>query len=322
MAPPYSLTQLGYAVALERFGSFGKAADACGVTQPTLSMQIQKLETEVGERLFERSRQPVVVTDLGRVFLAQARVVLREATRMDELLSAASGRLEGELRVGVIPTLAPYLLPRFLRSFVAKHPAITLVVEELQTEQIYDRLEDETLHAALVATSSGRSSLLERPLFREPFLAYLPKGHPLASQSEIDLQRLSLKEVLLMGDGHCFRDQVVELCGGKLYAPAPGELHFARGTLQTLSVMVEQGCGLTLLPALATDMRPVSPHAVVRPFRSPAPSRMVYLAHRRAHLKEHLIDVFLDAMFAALPRSVRQAKPEVSGLNRKRAGSA
>jgi LysR family hydrogen peroxide-inducible transcriptional activator len=302
-----TLTQLSYLVALGRLGSFGRAAEACGVTQPTLSMQLQKLEAEFGVVLFDRSRQPVAPTDAGAAVVEQAKLVLREAARIEDVLLASRGAVEGELRVGVIPTIGPYLLPRFLPGFVARYPAVTLVVEELQTQQLLDRLRDETLHAAIVATSARSEDLIERPLFREPFLAYLSAGHRLAARERLDAAELTLSEVLLLAEGHCFRDQVLELCRGEANGPARGALHFASGNLETLKALVEQGCGVTLLPALAGGEEGQTGRAVLRPFAAPVPSREIYLVHRRAYLKARLIEAFVGELLESLPAAIRPA---------------
>jgi LysR family hydrogen peroxide-inducible transcriptional activator len=311
-----SLTQLSYLVALGRLGSFGKAAEACGVTQPTLSMQLQKLEAEFGVVLFDRSRQPVTPTDVGAAVIEQARLVLREAWRIEDVLVASRGIMEGELRVGVIPTIGPYLLPRFLPGFVGKYPAVTLVVEELQTQPLLDRLRDDTLHAAIVATPARTEELIERPLFREPFLAYLPAGHPLASRERLDTAELTISEVLLLAEGHCFRDQVLELCRGKANGPAPGALHFASGNLETLKALVEQGCGITLLPALAREQDGRNSRAVTRPFVVPVPSRQIYLVHRRAYLKARLIEAFVAELLQSLPAAMRPVAATATSLTK------
>lgn len=275
-------------------------------------MQIRKLEAELGVLLLDRSRQPVVATDVGRAVVEQARTVLREAGRLHDIVSAGLSLLEGELRVGVIPTLGPYLLPRFLPSFVARYPAATLIVEELQTQQILARLEQDALHAGLVATSIGNGGLTERPLFREPFLAYLPGNHRLASHDQVDPAELRRDDVLLLAEGHCFREQVLEVCHGEIAAPAPGAMHFASGNLETLKALVERGCGVTLLPALAVEDWRRSYGSVLRPFSPPEPSRQVYLVQRRAYLKGRLIDAFVEELLTGLPPALRPA----AGLGR------
>jgi LysR family hydrogen peroxide-inducible transcriptional activator len=307
MALP-SLTQLGYVVAVARHGSFSRAAEACHVTQPTLSMQLGKLERALGVTLFDRSRQPVVPTDVGAQVVAQARTVLREAARFDEILAAARGMVEGELRLGVIPTLAPYLLPRFVPALARRHPRARLVVEELQTRQIVERLKDDTLDAGLVATTCRDLGLGERALFAEPFVAYVGPGHRLEGRESLTPADLLLDDTLLLADGHCFRDQVVRLCGerarpaGEDGESAPGQpLRFESGNLETLRQLAERGVGMTPHPWLATLELTHAQRRRLVPFAVPAPTRTVALVHHRAYLKRGLIEALAEELLASLP---------------------
>lgn len=306
-----SLTQLAYLVAVARHGSFSRAAAACHVTQPTLSTQLRKLEDELGVVLLDRSRQPVVPTDVGAQVVEQARVVLREAGRFAEIVAAARGVVEGELRLGVIPTLAPYLLPRFVPEFSRRYPRAQLVVEELQTGQILSRLRDDTLHAGLVATDCGDQGVEAQPLFREPFVAYVGPGHRLEGRASLAPGDLLLDDTLLLADGHCFRDQVIGLCGERATAApardgdaAPNScrpLRFESGNLETLRQLAERGVGLTLLPYLATLDLSAAARARLVPFVAPAPARPVALVHRRAYLKARLVAALRDELVASLP---------------------
>jgi LysR family hydrogen peroxide-inducible transcriptional activator len=316
-----TLTQLAYAVAVDTHGHFGHAAAACHVTQPTLSMQLRKLERELGVVLFDRSRLPVVATDLGRLLVDQARVVLQEAARLPELRDQTLGRVVGELRVGALPTLAPYLLPRFLQALTAAHPGLQLVVEELPTAGILERLRQETLDAGLIATRDAAPGIVSRVLFEEPFVGYVHRGHPLAERATLAHADLSLDDVWLLSEAHCLRAQTMQLCEER--GPAPGgapscarAVRFESGNLETLKHLVERSGGLTLLPRLAiADEEPRGPDgarpgtgaAVVVPFATPVPVRPITLVRRRAYLKQHLVDAFVAALLASLPDDLRPA---------------
>ena len=299
-----TLTQLSYAVAVDTHRHFERAARACNVSQPTLSMQLQKLEAALGETLFDRSRSPVVPTDIGRVLIAQARVVLHEAARLGDLRDAASGKFEGELRVGVIPTLAPYLLPAVLEALAECHPRIELVVQEGVTETVLDALRVDTLDVGLVATTTAVPGIVSHKLFQEPFVAYVGAAHRLAGRARISVNDLSLNDVWLLADGHCFRTQVLNLCRqrGRSRASAPrGESHvisplarFESGNLETLKRLVERGAGMTLLPALAAAELPAEAqrHLLI-PFSNPVPGRTIRLMLRRHHVRAHLVRAFV-----------------------------
>ena len=303
-----TLTQLAYAVAVDTHRHFERAARACNVTQPTLSMQLRKLEASLGVVLFDRSRTPVVPTDIGLVLLEQARVVLRETARLGDLRDMSRGALEGELRVGVIPTLAPYLLPAVLEVLGQRHPRLELVVEEGVTESVLDGLRDDTLDAGLIATATTAPGIVSRTLFHEPFIGYVGAAHRLAGRSRLSVDDLSLDDLWLLADGHCLRSQAVTLCrqrgrgrnaggggdrggGARVHAESVTRLtRFESGNLETLKRLIERGVGMTLLPALAaaalgTDAQ----RRLLIPFSDPAPSRAIRLVRRRRQVRQHLV---------------------------------
>lgn len=300
-ASTITLTQLAYAVAIDTHRHFERAASACNVTQPTLSMQLRKLETALGATLFDRSRAPLIPTDVGAEVIAQARVVLREAASLSELGQIASGNIAGELRLAVIPTLAPYLLPRVLEAIAARHPLLALIVEERVTESVLAGLRDDTLDAGLVATAVEAHDIVHRPLFREPFVGYVSSTHRLAGLRRLRVSDLSLGDLWLLSEGHCLRTQVVTLCRqrGRKRSSAMGEqtgvctgvARFESGNLETLKRLVERGSGMTLLPALAVaDLATDAQRRLVVPFGDPVPSREVTLVRRRTHFRKRLVD--------------------------------
>jgi LysR family hydrogen peroxide-inducible transcriptional activator len=293
-----TLTQLAYVASLDTHRHFERAAAACNVTQPTLSMQIRKLETALGAELFDRTRSPVIPTDVGLEVIAQARVVLHEAGRLTELSRTGSG-VAGELRLAVIPTLAPYLLPRVLETIADRHPLLELVVEERVTEAALEGLRDDTIDAALIATDLDAPDITQQHLFREPFVGYVSKGHRLAGQARLLPRDLSLADLWLLSEGHCMRAQVVTICQqrrSKRGAAAAATqactraARFESGNLETLKRLVERGNGMTLLPALAAaDLATAAQRKLVIPFVEPAPSRDVGIARRRTHFREPLV---------------------------------
>jgi LysR family hydrogen peroxide-inducible transcriptional activator len=313
-----TLTQLAYVVAVDTHRHFGRAAAACHVTQPTLSMQLGKLERTLGATLFDRTRAPVVPTALGVLVAAQARVVLREAARVTELGQAADGAVAGELRLGVIPTLAPYLLPRVLDELARRHPLLALVVEERLTDDVLDGLRHDALDAALLASPAGPApELEERALFHEPFVGYVGAAHRLAGQDTLAAGDLSLDDLWLLAEGHCLRSDVVRLCGqreargARGASPArPGGARFESGNLETLKRLVERGQGMTLLPALAAaELSTAAQRRLVRPFDAPAPSRTIRLVRRRALRRPQLADALAAAVLDVLPPSCTLARP-------------
>ncbi|MEZ0611800.1 LysR substrate-binding domain-containing protein [Fibrella sp. WM1] len=295
-----TLTQLDYIVAIDTHRHFATAADHCHVTQPTLSMQIQKLEDELGVLLFDRSKQPVVPTETGQVIVAQAREVLQAARRIPELAKESRDEVGGELRVGIIPTLAPYLLPHFIGEFMNRYPSVTIQMQELLTDQIVERLRSGLIDVGIVVTPLREGNFTELPLFNEPFMIYAADGHDLLKNPAVlpaDLTQTT--DLWLLSEGHCFRDQVLNLCGGRLSGRS--SLRYETGSLETLVKLIERQDGFTLLPYLATlDFDPIR-RARLRPFAGQAPKREVSLVMHRSFLKRSLINALQREIMAHLP---------------------
>ncbi|MBL8002489.1 MAG: LysR family transcriptional regulator, partial [Flavobacteriales bacterium] len=245
-----TLQQLHYVVALADHGRFVKAAKACHVTQPTLSMQVKQLEDELGVVLFDRRQQPLRPTADGEPIIAQARVVLREAAQLNQLTRELRGGLAGTYRMGVIPTLAPYLLPLFLTRFAREHPEVTMKVSELRTGDIVNDLVQGKLDLGVLVSPLHHPDIEEIPLFQEPFLAYLPKGHPLAARRRLPRKDLARQPLWVLGEGHCFREQMLSLCDRPRSA-GHGNVLYESGSIETLKQLVRQGDGVTLVPALS-----------------------------------------------------------------------
>ena len=299
-----------YVVAVDDHRHFSRAAEHCGVTQPTLSAQVRKLEETLGVSLFDRSASPVRATDAGRRVIRQARMILGQADRLQEL---ARGRTEsaGELHVAVLPTLAPALLARFVADLTERHPALRLRLEEQRTEDIVTGLEKGRLDAGILATPTDKAVLGERPLLREPFVAYLSQGHRLWEARRVDTAELRREELWLLREGHCFRDHVLELCSDMGWEGLePPALRFESGSLETLQHLVDVKGGMTLLPALVLAGMSEERRKHVRPFREPAPARTIRLMYRRTSgNKTDLLDAFAEGLIATARREFPDILP-------------
>lgn len=307
-----TLQQLEYALAIGRTGSFVEAADQCFVTQPTLSMQVKKLEDEIGITIFDRSRQPVTVTDAGKIFLDQARVVIREKNRLMEVLTSARGEVAGEFRLGIIPTLAPYLVPLFLQKFVDKYPGVNLEVEELTTAVIIERLKSESLDAGILATPLEEPQLHEKYLFNEPYVAYLSRKHQLWSKKQLRPEDIDAGDLWLLSDGHCMKNQVLQLCNRRKEKGNGAHFEFRSGSIETLRRMVDTGSGMTILPWLAVPGLSTKQQEAIRYFRTPEPVREISIVTHRAQLKKAIVDALSDIISDTIPKQLkRSVKQEV-----------
>ncbi|ARA92341.1 DNA-binding transcriptional regulator OxyR [Rhodothermaceae bacterium RA] len=309
-----TLTQLAYVVAVDTFRHFGRAAAHCCVSQPTLSMQLQKLEEELGVRLFDRSRKPVVPTDIGAQVVAQARVVLHEVDRIPDLIRQADDVVTGTLHLGVIPTLAPYVLPLVTGPFAERYPGVDIVVREWTTTHLLEHLATDQLDAALIASADAPAGVITQALFDEPFVAYVSPTHPLSARGRLLPDEVDVGELWLLQEGHCFRDQVLQLCGADAGRSCATPLRFESGNLETLRILVDRTGGMTLLPFLATLFLSDRERAHVRAFQAPAPHRTVRLAYGRAYLKRALINAFAGTVRSVIGPLLEQAEaPEAAG---------
>jgi LysR family hydrogen peroxide-inducible transcriptional activator len=297
-----TLQELKYLVALADHGHFGRAAEACFITQSTLSTQIKKLEDFLGVTLFDRSLKRVTPTPIGREILQAARNIVEEAERIRELAKHTQDPMTRTVHLGVIPTLGPYYLPHALTLVHRKHPGLRMLLREEMTPQILEHLADGKLDAGLLALPVTDDVLRVEPLFYEPFYAALPAGHALAKQATIKVTELMQEKLLLLDEGHCLRDQALDVCGAR-----QDRREEVRATsLETLRQMVGLGLGATLLPALSVDAGPrVSRKAVeIRPFKSPPPGRTIALVWRRRAPFPETFERLAQTLRAALPDGV------------------
>ena len=300
-----TLQELKYLVALADHGHFGRAAEACFITQSTLSTQIKKLEDFLGVTLFDRSLKRVNPTPIGREILQAARNIVEEAERIREVARHAQDPMARTIHLGVIPTLGPYYLPHALTLAQKKHPGLRLLLREEMTPQILDHLLDGKLDAGLLALPVHDDNLKIEPLFHEPFFAAMPAGHPLTAHDTLKASDLDGEKLMLLDEGHCLRDQALDVCGTHA-----GSREEVRATsLETLRQMVGMGLGMTLLPALAVDAAPrASKKAVeIRAFRPPAPGRTIGLVWRKRAPFPETFERLAATLKSSLPNGVEPA---------------
>lgn len=303
-----TLTQLSYIVAVDRYRHFATAAEKSYVTQPTLSMQIHKLEDELGVTIFDRSKSPVIPTEIGEKIIEEAKEILKQSKHIEDLASLKDEELRGTFRIGIIPTIAPYLLPLFLRNFRNKYPEVRLVFEEVVTDELLDLLDQDYLDIGVIATPADRGNIFEEELYYEPFLGYVSEDHPLAKKERLTVEDLEISNLWLLNEGHCFRDQTVKLCKkfrkNKLDDP---KIEFESGNLETLKQLVEQNFGMTLLPYLAKNqINERCAKAHLRYFDNPVPRRKVRVVYGREYLKKNIIEAFKQEIFAVIPDELKK----------------
>ncbi len=298
-----TITQLEYVVAVDDFRHFGKAASHCGVSQPTLSMQINKLEEEWGVRLFDRTQKPISPTKTGKQVIEQARIVLRESHRMADVIELSKGAFQGQFRIGVIPTISPYLLHRIIAPFQRLYPEVKCVFQEATTETLTRMLREDRLDVAILATPLDESGMDEDPLYYEPFLAYVHPNHRLSKDAFILNSELNIEDVLLLSEGHCFRNSVLNLCQHDDEG-INTHLSLESGSFETLIRLVKQGFGMTLVPHLAVTEMNDQDKKWIRPIAEPRPVREVGLMYLHGQLKSHLIKALKRVIQSSVPESM------------------
>jgi LysR family hydrogen peroxide-inducible transcriptional activator len=286
-----TITQLQYVLAVAEHKNFTAAAEKCFVTQPTLSMQIQKLEEELDIQIFDRSKKPIQLTEVGEKIVNQAKNIVNESGRIKDIVDQQKGFIGGDFKVGIIPTIMPTLLPMFMANFIKKYPRVNLIIEERNTEDIIKMLKNGQLDAAIAATPLDEESIKEVVLYYEPFVAYVPENNPAYNNPEFEIADLeaNLSNILLLQDGHCFRNNVLNICKA---TSLPNDNHFQieSGSFETMVRLVDEGLGMTLLPYLHTLDLPAKATEKLRPFKAPQPSREVSLIYNKKELKGHIID--------------------------------
>jgi LysR family hydrogen peroxide-inducible transcriptional activator len=301
-----TIVQLEYIVAVDTYRSFVMAAEKCFVTQPTLSMQVQKLEETLGVKLFDRTRQPVIPTEIGVEVINQARKVLQESYKINEVINERKGEISGELRIGVIPTVAPYLLPKVIGSFREKYPKVKLSISELTTETIIQQLKNNLLDCGILATPLDESNLTERPIYYENFVSYVSKVSPVFKKKSLQAADLDMDDLWLLNEGHCMRNQVLNICKHK--KASLQNLEYNTGSIETLIRMVDLNDGITILPELSLQHFSVKQLDKIRYFKSPEPSREISIVTHANYIKKRTIDALEEEILESVPKRMRSKK--------------
>ncbi len=303
-----NLQQLDYIIAVDVHRHFSEAAKKCFVTQATLSMMIQKLEEELGVKIFDRTKKPVTPTDIGKKIIAQARRIAGEAARIKELIKEEKGVVSGELRIGIIPTLAPYLLPLFLKKFVTTYPAVKLFISEFTTATIIKKLKAGQLDAGILATPLKDPGIKEQPLFYEKYFLYVNDKEPGFNKQYVLPANIDISRLWLLEDGHCMRSQILNFCELKKQQDVFEQLHYEAGSIETLKNLVEKNFGITIIPELATHDLTGPQKKRVRYFKPPTPVRELSIVSHREYVKDKLIEVLKDTILSVIPEAMKQHK--------------
>ncbi|NBW34811.1 MAG: hydrogen peroxide-inducible genes activator [Cytophagia bacterium] len=299
-----TLTQLEYIVALDTYRHFVLASEKCFVTQPTLSMQIQKLEEELDVKIFDRTKQPVIPTEIGASIIAQARITLREAGIIRQIIEEQKDNMTGEIRIGVIPTLAPYLLPQLFKNIREKYPQINLVIKETITEEIIQELKNNRLDCGIVVTPLKDSSIKEDIMFYEELFVYVSKKNALHHKKYVLPSEIDPNQLWLLEEGHCFRSQILNLCELRKYSNV--NFKYETGSIETLKRMVDKSDGITILPELAVMEFNDSQMKHVKRLKEPSPAREVSLVTHRDHLKTKLLKTLKDEILDIIPKTMHK----------------
>jgi LysR family hydrogen peroxide-inducible transcriptional activator len=297
-----TITQLKYTLAVAEHGNFTTASEKCFVTQPTLSMQVQKLEEELGVTIFNRSTKPLQVTEVGEKVLNQARKIIEESTRMNDVISEEKGVIGGTLKVGIIPTVTSTLLPLFLNIFTKKHKNVDLKIEEFNTETIVQKLEDNSIDCAIAATPLSNDKVIERPLYYEPFVAYVPRHHSLSGNKYLEIDDLTNGDLLILQDGHCFRNQVLNLCS---LEDLNKQYELKSGSFETLINLSNNGPWMTIIPYLhSNNLSPKNIENII-PFQDPAPAREISMIYSKSQLKLPVINALMSNISSVIRGQIK-----------------
>ncbi|HJC78254.1 MAG TPA: hydrogen peroxide-inducible genes activator [Candidatus Alistipes merdipullorum] len=301
-----TIIQLQYLIEVANCGSFSGASERCFVTQPSLSMQIKALEDELGVVLLDRSKKPVIPTDAGNVVIAQAQETLRAYNYIRESVAELKGETSGKLRLGVIPTIAPYLLHKFIPDFVKEFPRVELEIREMITADIIEALKHDNIDAAIVASGTCGDGIVEHDLFSDRFYAYVSPENPLFERTNIRIEDIDLKDLILLSRGNCMRDQIIELCQAR--RSVPSHYYFESGSLDTLMRIVDCTACLTIIPEMALEYIPAERRAQVKTLAKGATSRRIAIVVRRTYVKNSIISALESTIMAkAAPKAAAKS---------------
>ena len=296
-----SIVQLEYIVAVDTYRHFVKAAEKCFVTQPTLSMQIKKMEEDLGVTIFDRGKQPIIPTTVGKKIIEQARITLSEARKIEELVREYSNSVSGEITLGIIPSLAPYLLPLFIGKFNRKYPDVKLRVMEMLTEDLIEHLKKDLVDVAILVSPLHEHGIIEKPLFYEEMLFMVNTNHPLAHSKKVTVKDLASPDLWLMKTGHCFRSQVINLCNYHSDIKS-SHIEYDSGSLDTIKKLVETEGGFTLIPELSAEIN--GDKVMIRPIENLSPLREVSFAYTRNYSKKKLLGLLAEEIQNSIPKGM------------------
>lgn len=312
-----TITQFQYVLAVAKYKNFTLAAEHSFVTQPTLSMQIQKLEEELGVVIFDRSKKPLHITEVGEQIIKQAQIIVNESDRMNDIVAQQKGVIGGEFNIGIIPTVSPTLLPMFLTNFIKKYPKVCLKIEEQNTEIILQKIEDGTYDAAIVATPLHHPNIVEKPLYYEPFTAYIPESHRLQKSQTIYSEDLDVNDILMLEDGHCFKESVLNICNQDI-VDSKKNLQLKSGSFETLIRLANEGLGMTLLPYLHSLELKESEKKNIHHFAEPYPAREISLIHHKNELKLQIIKALHEVISGVIRGAIAFHNVKIISPTRKK----
>ncbi|HIP36099.1 MAG TPA: hydrogen peroxide-inducible genes activator [Crocinitomix sp.] len=300
-----TLQQLEYIVAVDKYRHFVTASEHCFVTQPTLSMQIKKLEDRLNVVIFDRSKQPIVPTIIGAKIIEQAKEVLYQSRKINEIIKDEENSISGDLSIGIIPSLAPYLLPKFIGNFSKKYPQLNISINEMLSEDIINTLKNDEIDVGLLVTPLNEKGIFETPLFYEEILLYVNPNHPFAKAKEVFTYEIATEKLWLMSEGNCFRTQVINLCDYSSKLEESKHFKFESGSLETIVNIVNYEGGYTLLPELATI--DVSKKGIVKSFANIKPLREVGMVTSRTNVKSKILELFAEEIKTSVPQNLLDA---------------
>lgn len=300
-----TITQLKYVLAVAEAKNFTKAAEKVFVTQPTLSMQVQKLEEELDIKIFNRSKKPIELTAVGVQIIEQAKNIVNESNRISDIVDQQKGFIGGDFNVGIISTVMPTLLPMFLKAFVNRYPKVNLKIEEMTTEVMINRIKKGKLDAGIAATPLEDEFIVEKPVYYEPFVAYIPQNHRLSGIKEVKESDLVPEEILLLEDGHCFKDHILNLCKTVNSETTERKFFLESGSFETLMRLSDEGLGMTLLPYLHSLDLPEKKHQNITSFAAPHPAREVSIIHHKNQLKIQLVEALKKLILAVVKGAIQ-----------------
>lgn len=298
-----NIQQLEYIIAVDNHRHFAKAAEASFVTQPTLSMMIQKLEDELGVKIFDRSQLPVQPTPIGIQTINQARIIVSQVKQIKEIIQEEKGIVQGTFRLGIIPTIAPYLLPKFMQKHDENGYDITLAIEEMTTGQICEKLMNGTLDGAILATPLKNEKIKEYPIYYEKFYAYVsPQETSLYAKKELEEDDLNINRLWLLEEVHCFRSQILKICNTRRRKNAHSLFSYEAGSINTLINIVDNNSGLTIIPEMVLDTLSEKQLKNVKPLKGMTPVREVSLVTRKDYLREKILNIIISEVKSVVPK--------------------